>query len=391
MSEYDAAPGAEHPAETYRPDPYDPGGRRRRKKRRSLPGCLAVILAVALLVGGAAFAVVKGANFLSDQFSSAEDYPGPGQGRVLFEVQEGDSAAEIGRALKDQGVVASVQAFTDAAAAEPESRGIQVGFYRLMKEMRAEDALAVLIDPANLIKNSVTIPEGLRVVDVVAILVKKTDFKRAEFNKALKDADALGLPDYAGGNPEGYLFPATYDLAPKDTPASILKKMVDRWRTAADDVGLEAAAEDLGYTPHELMTVASLVQAEARGDDMPKVARVIYNRLETEGAPAYGRLELDATVNYAHGRRVGARTTEEDRQIDSPYNTYLNPGLPPGPIENPGQEAMEAAVNPADGPWYFYVTINLRTGETRFAETLEEHNRNVELLNEYCRTESKRC
>jgi UPF0755 protein len=382
----------EEPAEDATFDPaYSAGGRRRGKKRRSLPGCLAALIAFAVLVGGAAFGVVMGLDFLDSRLSSAEDYNGPGYGRVLFEVQEGDSAADMGRALKEQGVIASVEAFTDAASAEPASRGIQVGFYQLKKEMRAEDALTVLIDPVNLIRNSVTIPEGLRVEEVVDILTKKTDFKRREFEQVLDNPAAIGLPDYAEGNAEGYLFPATYDLGPKDTPESILTAMVDRWRQAADDVDLEGAAEELGYSPHELMTVASLIQAEARGEYMPKVARVLYNRLETDGPPTYGLLQLDATVNYALDRQRSARTTEEDRQTESPYNTYLNTGLPPGPIESPGEEAMEAATAPADGPWFYYVTVNLRTGETKFAETLEEHNQNVEELNEYCRTQSKRC
>ena len=129
------------------------------------------------------------------------------------------------------------------------------------------------------------------------------------------------------------------------------------------------------------------MEAEGRGDDMPKVARVIYNRLENPGtAGTIGRLELDATVNYAHGRDLGARTTAEDRQIDSPYNTYQVAGLPPGPIESPGDAAMQAAANPADGDWYYYVTVNLKTGETKFAETPEEHAQNVQELNEYCET-----
>ena len=167
----------------------------------------------------------------------------------------------------------------------------------------------------------------------------------------------------------------------------MLRAMVDRWRQAAEDADLEAAAERLGYSPHELMTVASLVQAEGRGDDMPKVARVIYNRLENPGAAGTtGRLELDATVNYAHGKEIGARTTAEERLIDSPYNTYQVVGLPPGPIESPGDAAIQAAANPADGDWYYYVTVNLKTGETKFAETPEEHNQNVQELNEYCQT-----
>jgi UPF0755 protein len=390
MSEHDPElqPGEELAEDVVR-DPYVAGGRRRRKRRR-VPGCLAVLLALVVLLGGAAFGVMKGAAFLKDRLASPEDYPGPGHGKVLFEVLEGDTAAAMGRTLKDKGVVASVEAFTDAAAAEPASRTIQVGFYQMQKEMRAEDALAVLIDSDNLIRNAVTIPEGLRLTDTLDLLAKKTDFKRAEFEQVLEDPDAIGLPDFAGGNAEGYLFPATYDVGPKDTPKSILTAMVDRWRQAADDADLEGAAERLGYTQAELMTIASLVQAEARGDDMPKVARVIYNRLEDVTGPTVGKLQIDATVNFAHDRDLGVALTTEDLQIDSPYNTYLNPGLPPGPIEAPGDEAIQAATNPADGDWLYYVTVNLRTGETKFTSSYEEFLQFKDQLREYCTT-SKAC
>ena len=382
MSEYDPETVLGDEEET---DPYVDGGRRR-KKGRSLPGCLAVLVALALLVGGAVFGVMKAGDFLKSQFSSAADYPGPGKGKVIFEVKEGDTAAAIGRDLKDKGVVESVQAFTDAAAAEPASRGIQVGFYKLKKEMKAQDALAILIDPGNLIRTTVTIPEGLRLADIVELLGKKTDFKAADYQKVLDKPGQLGLPAYAQGNPEGYLFPATYDLGPKDTPESILKTMVDRWKVAAEDADLEGAAARLGYTPAELMTIASLLEAEARGKDMPKVARVIYNRLETDGYPTFGKLEIDATVNYALDRKLGVAITQEETQVDSPYNTYVNAGLPPGPIEAPGLEAMKAAGNPAEGDWYFYVTVDLRTGETKFTASYDEFLQFKAELKQYCET-----
>ena len=190
----------------------------------------------------------------------------------------------------------------------------------------------------------------------------------------LADPDAIGLPDYAEGNPEGYLFPSTYGFGPNETPEDMLTAMVDRWRQAADEADLEARAEALGYTPHELMTVASLVESEAgRAEDRAKVARVIYNRLENPGtAGTTGKLQIDATVNYAADNELGAVPTTEDLQLDSPYNTYLHEGLPPGPIEAPGDAAIAAAAHPADGDWYYYVTVNLKTGETKFATTYDE-------------------
>jgi UPF0755 protein len=370
--------------------PPTSAGGRRRAKRRTAPGCLAVLIALAVVVGGGYFAVTRGLEAISDRFAAPADYPGPGKGQVVFEVQEGDSVSAIGRNLKTQGVVASVEAFTDAAAGNPESTGIQVGFYQLKKEMAAADALDVLVDPSNIVQNTVTIPEGLRVVDIVDILAKETDYSAGDFEKVLAKPDSIGLPDYAGGNPEGYLFPSTYGFGPNETPRDMLTDMVDRWRQAADEADLEARAEALGYTPAELMTVASLVESEAGSDaDRGKVARVIYNRLENPGtAGTTGKLEIDATVNYAADNELGAVPTTEDLKLDSPYNTYVHTGLPPGPIEAPGDASIAAAAHPADGDWYYYVTVNLKTGETKFATSYDEFLAYKDELRQYCETES---
>ncbi|MFC4786178.1 endolytic transglycosylase MltG [Nocardioides sp. MAHUQ-72] len=384
MTTNEAAP--EHEPEEHHDEVVPMQGGRRRKRGHGLKGCLAVLVALLVVVGGAAFLGNKALTALKDQFADPEDYAGPGRGNVSFEVHEGDSVAAIGRNLKTAGVVASVEAFTDAASANPDSTGIQVGFYALKKQMKASDALDVLVDPANLVKDAVTIPEGLTVDEIVDTLAKNTDFKAAQFQKVLDAPGQLGLPDYADGNAEGYLFPATYDFGPNATPKTILQAMVDRWQQAADDADLEGAAEQLGYTPAQLMTIASLVQAEGRGDDMPKIARVIYNRLE--GDETDGLLQIDATVNYAAGNDLRAVPSTEDTRLDSPYNTYQNPGLPPTPIEAPGDDALRAATHPADGDWYYYVTVNLKTGETKFAETYDEFLTYKDELREYCATES---
>jgi len=352
----------------------------------ALPGCLAAMVALAILVGGGYLALTKGVDVIKDKLAGPEDYPGPGSGQVLIEVHEGDTGTDIGNTLKSQGVVKSVQAFTDAYAANPDAQTIQVGFYEMLRQMKASDAVELLVDPDNLIENTVTIPEGLRVVDIVEVLADKTDFSKKQFEKVLDNPGPLGLPSYAAGNAEGYLFPATYAFPPKSTPTSMLKAMVDRWRQAADEADLKGAAPELGYTPEQLMIVASLVEAEARGEDMPKVARVIYNRLETEGAPTFRLLQIDASVNYGLQQDLGVALTSDQLRQDTPYNTYTRTGLPPTPIEAPGDDAIAAAAHPADGDWFFYVTVNLRTGETKFAETLEEFNRYKAEYREYCET-----
>jgi len=391
--EYDAVvPGAgsatEHDAVTGEGDHYDPYylGGQRKKKKRGFSGCLAVIVALAVVLGGAYFVGTKGFHYLKDHLSSAEDYPGPGHGHVLFQVKSGDTVSEIGRDLKAKGVVASVQAFMNASHGKT---GIQVGYYQLKKRMAAEDTFKVLINPRHIVTTAVTIPEGLRVSDTVAILAAKTKFSEAQFETALQDTAALGLPPYAKGNPEGYLFPSTYGFGPKEKPADMLRDMVDRWRQAADEDGLLAGAKAQGKSPGELMTIASLIQAEGRGSDMAKVSRVIYNRLDGPGdqGGTNGLLQIDATVNYALDRKgVVAVTTDEAHNTQSPYNTYIHPGLPPGPINSPGDEAIKAAVNPADGPWYYYVTVNLRTGETKFGTTYQEFLQFKQEFIQYCQT-----
>jgi UPF0755 protein len=367
------------------------GARRAERRRSRVPGCLAALVAVAVVVGMLWFGFSLVKDKLDDLGGGGGDYSGQSaHDEVTFEVKKGDTAAVIGRNLKAAGVVKSVDAFISAANANPDAAGIQVGFYQLQKEMSAESALEVLVDPANIVTTSVAIPEGLRVVDVVDILAKKTGFKKAAFEKALKDP-AIGLPDYAKGNPEGYLFPATYAFGPKDKPVDMIAKMVARWKQAAKENGLEAQSEKLGYTPAQMMTIASLVEAEGRGDDMPKIARVVYNRLEGPGDKegTNGLLQIDATVNYALGRKgVATVTTDETQNTDSPYNTYTHPGLPPGPIEAPGDEAIRAATHPAEGDWYYYVTVNLKTGETKFGKTYDEFLGFKNELRDYCANES---
>ncbi len=362
------------------------GGRRAQRTGRGLKSCLAVLIALAVVVGGFYFVVTKGVELIADRFSgAAADFAGPGTGKITFQVEEGDSIAAMGRGLKKKGVVASVDAFTSAATADPDSTGIQVGYYPLKRKMAAADALAVLVDPGNLLRNTLTIPEGLRLTDIVGLLAANTDFKRAAYEKVLDEPASIGLPGYADGNAEGYLFPSTYDLGPKETPTSILSAMVTRWRQAADDAGLEAAAKRLGYEPRELMIVASLVEAEAaRDEDRGKVARVIYNRLE--GDETNGLLQIDAAVNYGLKQKLGVGLTTDQLQQDTPYNTYTRPGLPPTPIEAPGDAAIAAAAKPTPGGWFYYVTTNLRTGETKFAESYDEFLGYKRQLEQYCET-----
>ena len=152
--------------------------------------------------------------------------------------------------------------------------------------------------------------------------------------------------------------------------------------------------EDTGVAEddwQETLIIASIVEGEVSGDaDRGKVARVVLNRLEP-GPPSYGLLQMDSTVHYAEQQRGKAGTTDEQRASDSPYNTYVQPGLPPGPIGNPGAASIEAAADPAEGDWYFFVTVDPDTGETKFATTLDEHNQNVQEFQAWCAENADKC
>jgi UPF0755 protein len=353
--------------------------RRQQRSRRGF-GCFAVLLSLGVLLGGAYAAYYFGAAALKDRFSHPDDYDGEGTGLVVVEVKDGEKATDIASTLVDKDVVKSAEAFTEEARNDPESVGIQVGFYEMRRQMSAESALAILVDPDNRVRSTVTIPEGYTVKEIVATLAKKTDFSVKQYNRVLRNPSALGLPAYANGNPEGYLFPATYELAPTATPRSILANMVKRYEEAAAKLGLADKARALGYTPHDVVTVASLVQAEARYDkDFTKVARVIYNRLE-QNMP----LQFDSTVHYAVGKDGSVGTSDADRSSSSPYNTYKVTGLPPTPISAPGEQAIEAALNPAPGTWLYFVTTNPDTGETKFATSYSDHLRNKREFDEWC-------
>jgi UPF0755 protein len=358
----------------------DPERTPRPHARRTL-GCVAVLIALAVLAGGAAFALLKGRAWIADLVSPPEDYTGSGTTpTVIVEVHKGDTSTDIANSLFDKDVVKSAEAFTDVARQDSDSKLIQVGRYRLRQHLPAQAALAALLDDANrLVGQPVTLPEGLTVKEIVQRIADRTRFSEDSLNSALS---RIKLPPYANGNPEGYLFPATYNVTRSTTPTGLFKAMVTRFEQEAADVHLAAKADAMGRTPGEIITVASLVQAEARRpQDFPKVARVVYNRLRL-GMP----LELDSTVHYAVGKDGSVSTTPEDRRVDSPYNTYTHIGLPPGPINAPGDQAIKAALNPAPGSWRYFVTVNTDTGETKFATTYRQHRRNVAEFRQFCQT-----
>ena len=351
----------------------------RRRRHRGIFAALFALLIVAGLLGSAAY---FGKAWLSSLSTSAEDYPGPGSGTVEVEIHPGDSLTTIGETLANADVVASVAAFVNAAQAEPASSGIQPGTYNLREEMSAAGAITLLLDPTSKQVRTVALPEGLWLSEALQTISASTGISLDDLKAAASKPNGLTLPAYANGHVEGFVFPATYEFPPDATATSVLNTAIARFDQSAQAVGLVAGAAKLGYTPLQVVTVASIIEAEAiRPEDYAKVSRVLYNRLA-----AGQKLQLDSTVVYVTGKRGDAFTTDAERATKSPYNTYLINGLPPGPIGSPGEDALKAALNPAPGPWLYFVAVNLDTGELRFATTYAEHQANIALLQQYCQT-----
>ena len=336
----------------------DPGRVRVRRRRVAL--VLLLVVAVAAVASWAAIVVLQ-------RFTGgAADYPGPGTGQVVIEIVAGDTSSDIAQTLVAEDVVASPQAFVSAALNDDRALGIQPGFYELRRQMSGEQALELLLDPASRVETSVTVPEGLRLGQTVDELVGQTDIPRSDFESILADPRVLRLPLYAEGSAEGFLFPATYTFDPGASAKDMLKAMVDRYHLAESDLNLRQRSAQEGLTPREALTVASLVQAEVAERDFGKAARVVFNRLAA-GMP----MQFDSTVNYALGS--DDLTLDNDQLgVDSPYNTYVNAGLPPGPINSPGEAAIEAALDPPAGDWLYFVAVAPDSDATRFTADYDE-------------------
>jgi UPF0755 protein len=312
-------------------------------------------LAVIALLGFGAWA---GLRPVIASFNQPTDYPGPGTGQVQVVVPDGASGQAIGQVLQTDGVVLSVKGFVQAYSNNPRSSSIQPGTYRLRRQMTSAAAIDALLTDTNRLLDRVTIKEGARAADLPKLIAAKTEISEGDLQAALKDPAAIGLPPEAQGDPEGWLFPATYDVQPNTTATTLLHDMVAKTVAILDAKGVKPADR------RTVLVKASLVQAEAKHpQDFGKIARVFDNRLKIGM-----KLQLDTTVHYATGDFKVA-TTLKETQVNSPYNTYLHAGLPPGPIDNPGETAIDAVLDPTPGKWLYFVAVNPDTGLTKYAET----------------------
>jgi UPF0755 protein len=333
-----------------------------------------ILLAGVLVVSGASYLgrTVGGALGPQDAGQTPADIE-PGL-PVTVEIPPGSTGQDIGVILASHGVVRSALEFEVAVRNVNAAQQLQAGTYELTTLMDPAEVVAELVSGPTASVYRVTVVEGLRVHEILVRLGEGTPHSFSDFETALLDGsvstslreipDDPALQDW-----EGLLFPDTYEFSQSTEPGAILQRMASTMEQRVQSIDW-SSWEDLGFTQYQGVVLASLIETEVRRDEeRPIVSSVIYNRL-AEGMA----LDIDATVLYALGTRDPA---DFDRDVDSPYNTYQNPGLPPTPIAAPGRASLEAAAAPDDTPYFYYV-LSDDEGRHAFAETLEEHNANVQ-------------
>jgi UPF0755 protein len=354
------------------------GNRPRRRATRWIPRILILVI-VGVIVGGG----LTGGLYIYHKYQARyhpADYVGQGTGDVTVQVPSGATAFSLAPELLQLGVIASERAFTNAAenatsTSGTNNTGLEAGYFQLHHHMQASLAYAALVNPKNRVQTTVTIPEGKRVSQILTILAAHTKIPLSQFEAAAKQTSKLGLPSYAGttvklpsavkyGQLEGYLFPATYAVIPHETALQILQAMVQRYNVEAQSLNIVQAAKTVGLTPSQLIIEASMVQAEAGVNaDMPKMARVIINR-KARGMPD-GFSSVDF---YGLGKYGINLTNSAEAQASGPYDNTQKVGLPPTPIDNPGDAAIKAVLHPASGPWLYFVTTAVGK-PTKFSAT----------------------
>jgi UPF0755 protein len=324
-----------------------------------------LILLVVLAIGAGAAAYFGYARIY-------EEYKGYAPPEVFVEVPAGAGPAVIGQRLVAAGVVRDPLTFRSAVLMSGRARDLKAGEYRFDRGLSAM-AVVDKIARGDVYRRLITFREGLTIAEMAKLYEAGGHGKAAEFTKAAADATMIHELDAAAKDLEGYLFPETYTLRRDTPPSALVNQMIDLFKTAFTPA-MRETAKTQGLTIREAVTVASLVEKEtAVAAERPMVAAVYLNRRKL-GMP----MQADPTVIYALQRagRYTGNIRRDDLQIDSPYNTYRYPGLPPGPIAAPGKASLDAAVNPSKVDYLYFVSKN--DGSHVFARTLDEHNRNVQ-------------
>lgn len=325
-----------------------------RKKALNIKAIIAISVAFIVLIGGILFW-----NHNHPDLDFPVGTAGP---EIEVNIPAGSSGVEIGRILAKEGVVKTSVIFFRAATADKRAGSISAGLYLVNTHLSAKEAIEQLLDKKRL-QGKFLIIEGARLSEIKANLVK-IGFTAEQVDKAL---NSIKLPTgFDTDNLEGLLFPANYTILPDEEVSTLLQGALDRFTQELKNISFYEYAKELKLKPAELLTIASIVQAEGFTDeDFGKVSRVIYNRLKIGM-----RLQMDSTLLYANKSRGEIRVTNRELKIASKYNTYKYKGLPPGPIGSPGGAALVATIKPTPGNWLYFVTVS--PGETKFTESYSE-------------------
>jgi len=372
--------------------------RPRRRRRRGITWTIVLVLVV--VIGGGAYLGVR-------QFAgigSYPDYTGAGDRDVVFQVNPGDTTTGIGDNMVQASIVQSTKAFVRAAANNDQIGGVQPGFYVLKQHMSGTAAVNAIVAKASRV-GLLEIKSGWQLDDTTSTTGKvtqgilshiaaagcavlngaKTCVTVADLRAAIAGTDPTALdvpvwavPTTANADPkhrmEGLIMPGVYNLKPGETAAQTLKRILDQSSAQLQADGLPGTNQQAtGFSPYQILTMASIVEREAgTTTDMPKIARVFYNRM-VKGMD----LQSDATVDYALDRPMVA-TAPSERAGAGAYDTYDNAGLPPTPVSSPSAAAIQAATQPSGGDWLFFVVCR-QDHTSCFANNLTDHQKNVAL------------
>lgn len=374
-AEYHDEPGHELMAGASR---YEKGPSKKVRRRRRF---LALVLTLTVFV----VAVAVGAQFLKPLLGgdSVADYPGPGTGEVTITVEPGAGPKSVASELVSKKVVANADTFLKEFAAS--GGALSPGSFTMRQEMKNSDAVDILLNKDKGKVMYFALSAGLRVGESLQAISEGTGIS-LDTLKALSDAPTqFGLPAKAK-NLEGYLAPGEYRFPLGSSAKDILKKLVGNTLDELKAQGVTDPAKQ-----YDIVTVASIVQAEGGQAEYGDVAGAIYNRLKPNNTETNGLIQSDATVTYGLGIRSFHIDENQKADKSNPYNTYANKGLPAGPIGSPGKTAIDAAAKPKTNNYLYWVTINLDTKETKFSKTLAEHLGYVAQYDAWCQANPGRC
>jgi UPF0755 protein len=316
-------------------------------------------------------AVLFLAYWISKELSVPQSFP---EKRSFFEVPKGSGAGAIARKLKESGLIKKKSLWTLEYRLFFHPRHLKAGEYVFESPLLIKDILSAMIE-GNVYLHPLTIPEGLTGKEISDCIQAQGLASEEEFFQAFRNTEPIASWDYRAENLEGYLFPETYHFPRRTEAAQIIAAMVTQFQAIFDEAR-RRRADELGLSIREVVILASLVEKEtALKEEKPLVSAVFHNRLR-RGM----KLDCDPTIIYALKQQNAfeGRLHSKDLELDSPYNTYLYAGLPPGPICNPGRSSLEAALYPAAETYLYFVSRN--DGSHSFSRTLAEHLAAVNLF-----------